>query len=273
MSHLNPTFHLKSLDSKSWLMFLLGGCLLVIAVSRGIDQASAWDQVEPGASNLEGEAHSGFLPMREAFHAPALPPEKAMRSGLPTSRFMSLEAAVEQADEMVSLPDGHAVPVDQIPMRLVIPAIGVNAPVVTASLGTTHFDGGMAYQWQAPDFYAAGWHYSSAPLGQSGNTVINGHHNAFGEVFRDLVNLEVGDELFVKSNSGDYRYVVDEIKIFRERYITPEEQRQNARWIDETTDERLTLVTCWPYESNSNRLLIIARPVQAENQSGVLSSP
>jgi len=37
-------------------------------------------------------------------------------------------------------------------------------------------------------------------------------------------------------------------------------RRQNARWIAPTTDERLTLVTCWPYTGNSHRLIIVAKP-------------
>jgi len=35
----------------------------------------------------------------------------------------------------------------------------------------------------------------------------------------------------------------------------------NARYINPTADERLTLVTCWPATGNSHRLIIIARPV------------
>ena len=38
-------------------------------------------------------------------------------------------------------------------------------------------------------------------------------------------------------------------------------RQANARWILPTTDERVTLITCWPYESNSHRLVVIALPV------------
>lgn len=34
----------------------------------------------------------------------------------------------------------------------------------------------------------------------------------------------------------------------------------NARWILPSTDERLTLVTCWPAKSNTHRLIIVASP-------------
>ena len=40
---------------------------------------------------------------------------------------------------------------------------------------------------------------------------------------------------------------------------------ENARWIKSTKDERLTLVTCWPVDSNTHRLVVVAVPV--ENQT------
>ncbi len=273
MSHMNPTIHFNRPDRKTWLMVMLGGCLLVLGISRGLIRTAAripsGSETARSASGLE----SGFLPMIEASHLPSLSAEVAQLSGVSNTQFINLEAIVQEAETVVSLPDGRIVPVDQVPLRLVIPSLGVNAPVVTASLGTTQFDGGLVYQWLAPDFTAAGWHYSSALLGEAGNTVINGHHNAYGEVFRDLVKLEVGDLIFIESDNGYFSYVVEEILIFREKYVSAEVRRQNARLIEPTADERLTLVTCWPYESNSNRLLIIARPFTDTNPSGLQDSP
>jgi sortase A len=43
---------------------------------------------------------------------------------------------------------------------------------------------------------------------------------------------------------------------------------QNAQWIQPTTDERLTLVTCWPYNDNSHRLIIVARPIDPNRIKG-----
>jgi sortase (surface protein transpeptidase) len=37
-------------------------------------------------------------------------------------------------------------------------------------------------------------------------------------------------------------------------------RRENARYVMPTDDERLTLVTCHPYGSLRNRLIVIARP-------------
>jgi sortase A len=37
----------------------------------------------------------------------------------------------------------------------------------------------------------------------------------------------------------------------------------NAEWIKATEDERITLITCWPYESNTHRVVVVAVPVRA----------
>lgn len=274
MSRLSSTIHLKRTDKKTWLMLLLGGCLLALALSRGFIQAAAGipAEFEIAARYTSGQ-ENGFLPMLEASYSPSLPAETSKVTGRSTDQLIELTALIKEAETMVSLPDGHAVPANQVPLRIVIPGLDIDAQVVTASLGTTQFDGGLVYQWLAPDFNAAGWHYNSALLGEHGNTVINGHHNAYGEVFRELVNLEVGDVVILQSNSSDYIYVVDAVLIFREKYASAEVRRQNALWIGPTTDERLTLVTCWPYESNSYRLLVVARPYTNAAPSGLQDSP
>ncbi len=45
-------------------------------------------------------------------------------------------------------------------------------------------------------------------------------------------------------------------------------RKANAEWIAPTTNERLTLVTCWPKRSNTHRLIIVAEPVvESQNMS------
>jgi sortase A len=97
-----------------------------------------------------------------------------------------------------------------------------------------------------------------------GNTVLNGHHNAFGEVFKNLVNLEVGDTIYVYSGDQEFVYVVGLMTRFDERFRPIEERLENARWILPSNDERLTVITCWPYESNTHRVVIVAVPKQVE---------
>ena len=87
---------------------------------------------------------------------------------------------------------------EPIPEHIVIPSIDLDASIGYASLRDVKLFGDTYQQWVAPSD-EVGWHYRSALLGQSGNTVLNGHHNAFGEVFVSLVDTNVGDIIWVES--------------------------------------------------------------------------
>lgn len=153
-----------------------------------------------------------------------------------------------------SLPPGPGQPV-----RIVIPTLQVDAPVQDIGLQTYSFGGQESYQWAVPNLYAAGWHNTSAPLGNVGNTVLNGHHNIYGEVFRYLPDIGLGDKIIMYDGDGkEFVYHVDGKELLLERGQSLEVRRQNASWIEPTQDERLTLVTCWPYTDNSHRYVIVA---------------
>ncbi len=145
------------------------------------------------------------------------------------------------------------------PDRIVAPAIGLDAPVVSVGWKTVEENGQTVTEWEVAD-YAAGWHKTSAYPGHIGNTVISGHHNIRGEVFRYVVNLEPGDIVDLYVGPTVYRYVVTEKYILKEKGMPPEVRRENARWIAPTNDERLTLVTCWPYTNNTHRVVVVAKP-------------
>jgi sortase A len=145
------------------------------------------------------------------------------------------------------------------PDRIVAPAIGLDAAAVPVGWKTVEEDGQTWTEWEVAD-YAAGWHKTSAYPGNIGNTVISAHHNIRGEVFRYVVNLEPGAIVDLYVGPTVYRYVVTEKYILKEKGMPPEVREENARWIAPTDDERLTLVTCWPYTNNTHRVVVVARP-------------
>lgn len=155
-------------------------------------------------------------------------------------------------------------PTPALPTRIVIPAIGVDGPVVPVSWETVEVGDQTQAAWEVPDMYAAGWHETSAPLGVPGNTVLNGHNTTNGEIFRDLYTLEIGDTITVYSDDTSYDYAVTAVLILPEAGQPLEVRVENARYILPTEDERLTLVTCHPYGSLRYRLIVIARPMTAE---------
>ena len=142
-----------------------------------------------------------------------------------------------------------------------IPSIDLDAPVVEIGWTYEEVNGDEQAIWNVPDYRAAGWHDTSSRLGVVGNTVLNGHNAGKGEVFRDLYQVEVGAQIFVEGVDGKvYVYRVDEKYILAEAGQSLEVRLQNALYIQTTEDERLTLVTCHPYGSLANRLILIAYP-------------
>jgi LPXTG-site transpeptidase (sortase) family protein len=154
---------------------------------------------------------------------------------------------------------------DVVPVSVSIPAINLSADIIDAT-NKEIIQGDKTYiQWLAPDEYAVGWHFDSAYLGVSGNTVLNGHHNVYGKVFENLDKLVSGDEILISGNDlRVYKYVVSNSMILPERDVSLEERLENARWILPSEDERITLITCWPYFSNTHRLIIVASPMGSE---------
>lgn len=160
---------------------------------------------------------------------------------------------------LIATPGPFPPPATQPPSRIIIPAINLASQVVP--VGTYLVQQGnylVRYHYVAE--YAVGWHEDSALPGARGNTVMAGHNNTKGEVFRDLWKLEPGDMVYVEADGRIYPYQVALKKIVREVGVSPEQQYENARWIAPTNDIRLTLVSCWPYESNTHRVIIIAVP-------------
>lgn len=259
------------------LMWLGAWLLLLAAVSAG--QTAALDAVPPDLGpSIESVAPAGAK--GQTLSATATLP----LSVLPETRLPSDEpAAVAPADQgfdaqsqMSDLtpslsPKGSCRGTGpcastggergEAPSRLVIPAIGLDAPVRPVGLMTVTEGGQTYYQWQVPDGFAAGWFDTSAPPGQPGNTVLDGHHNIRGQVFRYLVNLKPGDTILVYAGEQVYRYIVRERHILLEKGQSLAVRLKNAEWIQPTADERLTLVTCWPYTNNTHRLIVVAVPV------------
>lgn len=247
-------------------------------------------------------AYNGIQGMLAAFQpAPAIPPETANLSVpaaelqlpavtdtlptliVPTAEPTTLPPATHQADTSQLPAPVTATPASQAgdsspaipiratpsplalaeePTRLVIPVIDLDAPIVPAKMRTIKFRGEKVQQWLAPTYRAAGWHTDSARLGAIGNTVLNGHHNTLGAVFGHLVDLEIGDTIQVYSPNYLFIYQVTNRMIVPEKYQLMDTRMANLQWILPSQDERLTLITCWPDESNTHRVIIVAAPVE-----------
>lgn len=148
------------------------------------------------------------------------------------------------------------------PEKIALPSIGVETDVVPIGWQlVTKADGREVSEWEVANF-AAGWHKNSAVPGQGGNVVLSGHNNIKGAVFRKLYTLNAGDPIHLWSGGQQYTYQVDEVMILEERDAPSEQRRANAQWIEPFDDDRLTLVSCWPENDNSHRVVVVAHRVQ-----------
>ena len=89
---------------------------------------------------------------------------------------------------------------------------------------------------------------------------MSGHNNILGAVFRELDQLKQGDEITVWANGRPYLYTVDQVVVVPDKNQSEAQRIENGRWIGPFEDDRLTLVSCWPRNNNTHRIVVIARP-------------
>jgi LPXTG-site transpeptidase (sortase) family protein len=148
------------------------------------------------------------------------------------------------------------------PNRIIIPSIAVDATVVPVGLEIKDVDGTPQPIWTVPDPSLAGWHETSALLGMPGNTVINGHNWPRDAAFQNLHTVQPGEQIVLFSDLISFTYEITEVVVLPEGGQPLEVQQANTRYIQPTDDERVTLVTCHPYGSTRERLIVIARPIE-----------
>lgn len=215
---------------------LAGATRAPAAVLPALDAATPSIEIRPAATRLPAEIAP--LPTRPSG-------EIRPSAGAPDTER---EPAVDRRRIAPAMPD-----------RLVIPAIRLDVPVTESvwvalpELNAGYFD--------APPLRAAGWQPSSARIGEPGNLVMSGHNNILGRVFENLKDLKAGDLIYVRAGRREITYRITERKLLIEKDQSIEVRTQNAQYIVPGGDDRLTLVTCWPPDNNTHRIIIIARPV------------
>ncbi|MBN2086088.1 MAG: class D sortase [Anaerolineales bacterium] len=123
------------------------------------------------------------------------------------------------------------------PVRLDLPSLGkFNLPVVEG-------DG-----WEQLK-QGVGHHIGSANPGTTGNIVLSAHNDIFGELFRDLDRLQPGDEAIVYTASQKFTY-----RVIRIRIVEPTDVSVMAP----TGRPTLTLVSCYPYMIDNQRIVVTA---------------
>lgn len=122
-------------------------------------------------------------------------------------------------------------------IRIQIPALGVDAPIVQGD-GWEQLKKGV------------GQHLGTANPGDRGNLVLSAHNDVFGEIFRDLDRLVPGDLVVVHTHRHAYTYVVVDTQI-----VQPTAVEVMAPTPKSTT----TLISCYPYLKDNLRIVVVAR--------------
>ncbi len=150
--------------------------------------------------------------------------------------------------EAPALVNGVAPPTDPVPegevtAQIRIPKIGVDKNVVEG-VGV-------------PDLKKGPGHYPETPLpGQEGNAAIAGHRTTYGAPFNRIDELKEGDEIFVQTVQGTFRYEVKDTEGDGDGHeiVSPSQ----VEVLDDKGDNRLTLTACHPKLSARQRIVVVA---------------
>jgi len=122
-------------------------------------------------------------------------------------------------------------------IQIVIPAIGVDAPIV------------MGDGWEQLK-QGVGQRIGSPNPGENGNLVLSAHNDIFGQIFRHLDQLQTGDEITIYTNVKAYTYVIDkQTQVVEPTYV---------QVLDPSPDPTVTLISCYPYLVDNKRIVIKA---------------
>jgi len=138
-------------------------------------------------------------------------------------------------------------------------------PPVEARFGIARLGISWASVW-ARDFIQTGWNAftydivpqygvtrfsPSARFGQPGLSMLSGHDDIDGSIFRNLGSLRLGDAIVVNQGTQVYRYIVTSVRV-----VTPDTVAMlNAPYAQPT----LALISCTPYMVDTHRVVVIAQ--------------
>ncbi|MEO8610516.1 MAG: sortase [Chloroflexota bacterium] len=90
------------------------------------------------------------------------------------------------------------------------------------------------------------------PGGESGNLVLSGHDDIYGEVFRYIDQLAAGDEFTVRTRTKVYTY-----RVTGQDIVDP----NDVHVLDPRGGATVTLLSCYPYKVNNKRIVVYAERV------------
>ena len=141
------------------------------------------------------------------------------------------------------------------PIRMAIEELGLLAGVVVVQSDDTA-------SVVVPD-EEAGYFALTPRIGAGGNSVIIGHVYP-GRVFNILLDAKVGQILRITDeNYEEHYYQISEIRRIPYEIGTEFDRKLGYEYIYDQSEERITLVTCYPEYTWTHRFVVRAVPVQS----------
>jgi LPXTG-site transpeptidase (sortase) family protein len=254
---------------------LMFGLALAIPASRAIQEAQMRDRIAGGVAAAESDdkdngdqsGNGAAMPLVDESDDEADPADEGSRAGAPPAieeitRGVDVATRIESFRGSEQADNGEpAAQRKPKPAHIRIPAVEIDAEIHQVGYSVIEVGDQRVREWEVAS-YAAGHHKTSARPGEGGNIVVTGHNDWEGEVFRTLEYAKHGQEIFITTEAGEHRYVIQEIHMRREVGVSMEERLETGRFMAEMPEERLTLITCWPYGINDHRIIVVAVPAE-----------
>ncbi|MBZ0300352.1 MAG: sortase [Anaerolineae bacterium] len=136
----------------------------------------------------------------------------------------------------------RAPPTDDTPLRLIVPKLNIDQTIVQGT------------DWEALKQGVGQLQNGVNPGNESGNLVFSAHNDIYGELFRYLDQLEAGDRIQVQTRKKIYVYVVRGWDV-----IEP----TGVHVLESTTAPTATLISCYPYQVDTKRIVVFADRVDS----------
>lgn len=139
------------------------------------------------------------------------------------------------------------------PRRVIVPALGISAPVVPIST-----DGARLVPPDDPQTLGW-WREGARPGADRGSALVTGHTvRAGGGALDDLERVRPGEAVVVRTDHGAIDYVVSSVRVVDKDVVA---ERAESMFSQEV-DGRLVLLTCedWDGEGFLSNVVVIAVP-------------
>ena len=204
---------------------------LVVILIRGANIVSGLAQEAVSAVLDQPTMTATPLIMEVVLPAGHYPPDVAGGA----SRFNDSEIP-EHLRQLIPLMAEVPVPTPgpETPLRISIPAINVDAPILIGDDEEVLKAG-------------VGWHIGSALPGQNGNLFLSAHNDVWGQIFRHLDQLAPGDEVIVTTSRRSYVYAVTKTIVVEPSYVQA---------LADTPNATISLLSCYPYMVDDQRIIV-----------------